>query len=81
MQKHIFQRNLRNHALVFGAFGRKTQFIENFEKIFENFSKIFFRKLLQIPYLSIFFKKLTNHALIFARLDDKRKSIRNFENS
>ena len=35
-----FSQNLRNHALIFCAFGRKRQFIGNFEKIFENFEKI-----------------------------------------
>ena len=37
--KHIFRKNLTNHALIFCAFGGKSQFIGNFEKIFENFEK------------------------------------------
>ena len=32
-----FSQNLTNHALNFCAFGRKTEFIGNFAKIFENF--------------------------------------------
>ena len=32
-----FSKNLTNHALIFGAFGRKTQFVGNFEKIFKKF--------------------------------------------
>ena len=36
---HIFPKNLTNHALIFCGFGRKTQLIGNFEKIFENFQK------------------------------------------
>ena len=31
---HIFQKNLTNHALIFCAIGRKSQFVGNFEKIF-----------------------------------------------
>ena len=36
----IFQTKLTNHALIFCAFGRESQFIGHFEKIFENFEKI-----------------------------------------
>ena len=36
---HIFEQNLTNHSLHFCAFGRKTRFIGNFEKIFESFQK------------------------------------------
>ena len=32
-----FQKHLTNHALIFCAFGRKRQFIGNFEKIFVKF--------------------------------------------
>ena len=45
---------MREH---FFAFGRKTRFIGNVEKTFENFSKNFLRKLLKMHYLSIFFKR------------------------
>ena len=34
-----FSKNLTNNALNFCAFGQKTQFVGNFEKIFENFIK------------------------------------------
>ena len=46
-----FQKNLTNHALVFRAFGRKTQIVGNFENIFEIFEKI-----AKMHYFSIFFK-------------------------
>ena len=35
----IFSKNLTNHALTFCAFGRKTQFIGNFEKILKIFDE------------------------------------------
>ena len=34
-----FSQNFRKYALIFGGFGRKRQFIGNFEKIFENFER------------------------------------------
>ena len=34
-----FSKNLTNHALIFRWFGRQTQFVGNFHKIFENFQK------------------------------------------
>ena len=45
---HIFGRDLANHPLVFFAFGRKTKFIENSEKTFENFLKKICKTLFSI---------------------------------
>ena len=36
----FFKQNLTNHALLLCAFGRKTELLGNFEKIFENFERI-----------------------------------------
>ena len=38
--QHIFHKNLANHSLIYCAFGRKTQFVGNFEKTFEILRKI-----------------------------------------
>ena len=46
----FFKKKLTNHALIFCAFGRKTQFVGNIEDIFENFQK--------------FLKKIGKHALL-----------------
>ena len=35
--EHILQKNLANHSLIFRAFGRKTQIIGKFSKIFKQF--------------------------------------------
>ena len=59
-----FSKNWTNHALIFRAFGRKTQSVGNFEKIFENLQKISLKNC-KMHYFSIFFKSLTKHALIF----------------
>ena len=45
MLLHIFQKNLTNHALIFCAFGRKTQIVGKFWENFENFWWKFYRKL------------------------------------
>ena len=79
-----FAKHLTNHALIFCAFGRKTQFIGNFEKIFENFSNDFLRKLLKIRYFSIFFKRFNKPCVNFLRVWPKTQSVgkfwENFEN-
>ena len=54
------------------AFGRNTQFIWNFEKIFESFQKNLLGKLQKCIVLSYYSKILTNHALIFRRFYEKR---------
>ena len=66
-----FSINLRNHALIFCAFGRKMQIVENFEKPSENCENFII--------LAFFKRILTNHALIFSRLDEKHKLLGNFE--
>ena len=48
-----FSKILTNHALIFWAFGRTTQFVGNFEKIFKNFPK----KIAKMHYFSIFFNE------------------------
>ena len=62
----------------------KTQFIGNFETIFESFSKYFLRKLLKMHYLSIFFQRFNKPALIFRAFGRKTKGVgkfwENFEN-
>ena len=80
-----FAKHWTNHALIFCAFGRKTQFIANFQKIFENIS-IFIRKLLKMPYFSIFFKKFNKPWVTFLRVWAKNticwkfwENVRNFE--
>ena len=45
---HIFQ-NIYQTMRDFCAFGRKTQFIGNFQKIFDRFSNNFLRKLQKTP--------------------------------
>ena len=77
--------------LVFWAFGRKTQCLGNFEKIFlrkfrkcitfayeilRKFSKNILRKLRKSYYFSIFFKKFSKPWVTFlARLDEKLDSL------
>ena len=59
----IFPKNLTNHALIFRAFGRKTQIVGKFEKfsnVFENFRKI--------HYFSIFFEKFNKPCVNFSRV-------------
>ena len=43
--QHIFRKNLTNHVLIFCAFGRKTQFVVNFEKILKFFAENSLEKL------------------------------------
>ena len=49
----IYSKKFKNHALLFHAFGRKTQFVGNFEKTFESFHKNIAKHAL---YLHIFQK-------------------------
>ena len=57
--------------LIFREYGRKTQFVGNFEKIFESFLKDFHQKIAKNTlFLAYFSKNLTNRALLFARLDE-----------
>ena len=62
---HIFQKNLTNHALIFRAFGRKTQILGKFCDIFENFQKISLENFEKSIILAYSLKNLTNHTLIF----------------
>ena len=52
--------NLTNHAWIFLAFGRKTQFVGTF-------SKHLLRKLLKIHYFTIFFKNINKPCINFSR--------------
>ena len=62
-----FPNFLTDHAFIFCAFGRKTQKVGNFGKIFK-FSKKFIRKLRKRYYFSIFFKKLNKPCVKFLRV-------------
>ena len=57
-----FSKSLTNPALHYCAFGRKTQFIGNVEKIFKDFLMKFVKNAL---FYNIFQGKLTNHELHF----------------
>ena len=71
-----FSKNLTNHVLIFCAFGRKN----NWQKMFEKFSKDFLKKIVKNAlFLSDFQKHLTNHALIFCAFGRKRQVIEIFE--
>ena len=74
-----FWKYLTNHALIFCGFGRKTQFIGNFEKTFENIEKNFLRKLQKCIILAYFWKNLTDHALIFCAFGRKTQIVGNFK--
>ena len=75
-----FSKDLTNYALVFRAFGRKTQIVGNFE----NFSKNFLRKLQKMNYFSIFFKKFNKPCVNFSRVWTKNTNcweiLRSFQN-
>ena len=70
-----FSKNLTNHAFKFCAFGRTTQFLGNFEKIFESFSKNFFKKFLKMHYFCIFLNKILQTALLFCAFGRKTQVI------
>ena len=46
-----FTQNFTNPALIFRAFGRKTQIVGNFDKIFKNFLKKIAKNALFLPIL------------------------------
>ena len=50
----------------------KIQIVENFEKIFEKFSKCFLGKLLQTHYFIMLSKNLINNAFVFRVLGEKQ---------
>ena len=52
-----FSNTLTTNALIFCAFGRKRQFIGNFEKIFENFWWKFYTKIEFFIFYFLFFRK------------------------
>ena len=48
-----FLKYLTKYAVIFRGFGGNKQILGNFEKIFENYEKIFLGKLLKLHYFSI----------------------------
>ena len=72
MHNAYISKILTNHALIFGKCGRKTQFIGNFEKIFEKILK-------KIAENALFFPKyLTNNGLIFCAFGRKQQIVGKF---
>ena len=71
----IFSKKLTNHALIFCAFGRKTQIVgKSFQKTFENF-EIFLQKIAKMQFLAYCSNKLTNYALIFCAFGRKTQIV------
>ena len=73
-----FSKDLTNHAFGFCPFRRKTQFIGNFEKSFENFQKISKENCKNIM-LAYFSKKFKKPCADFCAFGRKTQFIRNFE--
>ena len=71
----IFFKKFNKQCVNFCAFGRKTQSVGNFEKIFENFHKNIAKNELS---LHIFHKNLANHALIFRAFGRKKEIVGTF---
>ena len=64
-----------------GNFSRdwtKMKIVENFEKIFQKFSKIFCGKLLKTHYFSMFSKNLINHEFVFLAFGRKTQFVGKF---
>ena len=74
----FFENILRNHALLFRAFGRKSKILGNFLINFRKFSKNLFRKFRKSIILAYFSKNLTNHALIFRAFGQKLQIVWKF---
>ena len=61
----IFFTKFKKPRVDFLRFGRKRQFIGNFEKTFENFQNFSSENCLKCIILAYFSNKLTNYALVF----------------
>ena len=75
----IFFKKVTNHAIIFRTFGRKTQFIGNFEKFFEIFQRISEGNCKISIILAYFSKNELTYGFIFRRLDEKHKLLGRFE--
>ena len=73
-----FSKTFTNNALIFRTFGRKTQFVENFEKNFEIFQQISYENCEKCIILAYFSKTFTNHALIFRTFGRKTQFVWKF---
>ena len=73
-----FSNNLTMHGVNFWGFGLNTQFAENVWDNFRKFSKVFLRKMLKMPYFSIFFKKFNKPSIQFLRIWTKNAMCRKF---
>ena len=69
-----FSKNLTNFVVIFRAFGRKTQFVGNLEKIF----KKFIRKIAKNALFWDIFKKFNNPCVIFRAFGRKPQIVGKF---
>ena len=75
-----FSKDLTNNALTFHPFRRKTKFLGNFKKSFDNFQKSSLENCEKCIVLAYFSKNLTNHAFIFRKTLIVGKLLDNFDN-
>ena len=61
----VFFKRVNELCGNFSRVWTKIQILENFEKIFQKFSKGFLGTLLKMHYFSMFSKTLINHEFVF----------------
>ena len=67
----LFEKNFKKFSKIFKKyskiFKKYSKIYRKYSKKFRKFLKIFLRKLLKMPYFSIFFKKISNPCVKFLR--------------
>ena len=68
---HIYQRNLRNHALIFSRLDEKHKMLGNFEK-FSKIMKTFHQQIVQNEFVQHIFQKINKPCVNLLRVWKKK---------